>query len=128
NFTAGNKVYDGTTAATILTRTLICVLVGDVASVPHSSLHDALPISGVGTGKTVSSTLFTLGGSAAGNYALSSVADTTANITTLRSAEHTTALQTRRDGASPATLVTRTLTGVLAGDVANVTATGGTAT
>ena len=70
--TVNNKVYDGTTTATLATCTLANVLPADVLNVTCSASG---PITfsdrNVGTGKTVSVTGIILGGSAAGNYTLS---------------------------------------------------------
>jgi hypothetical protein len=78
NFTASHKVYDGTTSATVATRT--------VTPIPG----DALTLSGgtatfadknVGIAKTVTLAGAVLAGGDATNYSLTSVATTTANIT-----------------------------------------------
>ncbi|MFA4934171.1 MAG: YDG domain-containing protein, partial [Candidatus Omnitrophota bacterium] len=82
-FTADNKVYDGTTAATILTNNLILVGVegGDVVNlIPVAEFADP----NVGIGITVSLTEnSSLDGADAGNYSLSlaGAPTTTANIT-----------------------------------------------
>ena len=81
----------------------------------------------VGAGKTVTLTGATLTGSAAGNYNLTSVGTTTASITALGITGSFTAADKVYDGTTSATVLTRTLTGVLAADTANVSLTGGTA-
>jgi len=78
-FTAANKIYDGTNAATVLTRTLSGKLPGD--SVYLTGGVATFADKHVGTGKTVTLTGASLTGSAALNYELSSVGTTTANIT-----------------------------------------------
>jgi GH35 family endo-1,4-beta-xylanase len=76
---AENKVFDGTTSATIQSRTLTGVLgletvnyVGGVATFDTAS---------VGTNKTVAATGLSLSGADAGNYQVNTVAFATANIT-----------------------------------------------
>jgi len=127
NFTADNKVYDGNTTATVLTRTLTGVLPADVADVTLNGGTASFATADAATGKTVTSTGMTLGGAKAGNYTLSSVATTTANITGLPLTGSFTAANKVYDGSNAATILTRTLTGVLPADAADVTLTGGTA-
>src|SRR5207244_466114 len=67
--TADNKVYDGTTSATILTRTLSGALGGD--DVHLSGGTAAFSDKNVGTSKTVTGSGFSLTGADAGNYSLS---------------------------------------------------------
>src|SRR5207245_613161 len=77
---ADNKVYDGTTAATILTRTLTGVIGTDDVSLTGGTATFA--DKNFGPGKTVTATGLSLTGTKAGNYQLSSTsATTTANIT-----------------------------------------------
>lgn len=78
SFTADNKVYDGTTDATVLTRSVNGAINGDVVNLTGgtATFNDA----NVGTGKTVTLTGATLGGADAGNYNLTSVNTTTAGI------------------------------------------------
>jgi len=127
-FTADNKTYDGNTTASVLTRTLTGVLPADVADVNLTGGTATFGTADVGTGKTVTAAGMTLGGTKAGNYTLSSVATTTANITGLALTGSFTADNKVYDGTNTATILTRTLTGVLAADLADVTLTGGTAT
>ena len=75
----------------------------------------------VGAGKTVTLTGATLTGSAAGNYNLSSVGTTTAAITALGITGSFTAADKVYDGNPNATVLNRTVSGVLAADVGNVT-------
>ncbi|MDQ0639576.1 gliding motility-associated-like protein [Pedobacter sp. W3I1] len=127
-FTASNKVYDGNTTASVLTRTLTGVLAADAADVILTGGTAAFANASVGTGKTVTAAGMTLGGAKASNYSLSSVATTTANITGLALTGNFTVDNKVYDGNNSATILTRTLTGVLAADIADVTLTGGTAT
>src|SRR5262249_51017195 len=78
--TANNKVYDGTTNATIATRTLNGVLGSDDVSLSGGIASFASKT--VGTNKTVSVTGLSLSGAHAANYQLvSTTASTNANIT-----------------------------------------------
>jgi hypothetical protein len=81
-FTADNKVYDGNTSATVLTRTLTGVIGTDDVSFSGGTATFATPT--VGNGKTVTLTGAGLTGTLAGNYTLGGVTSwtTTANITT----------------------------------------------
>src|SRR5205814_4234475 len=80
SITANNKIYDGTTAATIAARTLSGALAGDDVSLSGGSASFAS--KSVGTARTVTATGLTLSGLAAGNYQLASnSATTTADIT-----------------------------------------------
>jgi YDG domain/MBG domain (YGX type) len=80
SFTADNKVYDATTSATVLTRTLSGVLAGDVANVSLSGGTAAFADANAANAKVVTLTGSVLAGTAAGNYSLTSVNTTTANI------------------------------------------------
>jgi hypothetical protein len=81
SITASSKVYDGTPAATIATRSLSGALTGDSVSLAGGSA--TFDDKNAGTGKTVTVTGLGLGGADAGNYTLASTsATTTANITT----------------------------------------------
>ena len=74
----------------------------------------------VGTGKTVTLTGAVLAGADAGNYSLSSVATTTANITAKSITGSFTAANKVYDGNVSATVLTRTLTVWLAGDAVSL--------
>src|SRR5205085_9559436 len=78
--TANNKTYEGTTAATIASRSLTGVFGSDDVSLTGGTATFAN--KNVGNGKTVTAIGLSLSGTAAGNYQLSSTtATTTANIT-----------------------------------------------
>ena len=78
--TVNNKPYDGTTAATIATRSLLGVIGTDDVTLTGGVASFADP--NVGTGKTVTVTGLSLSGVTASNYQLSSTtATTTADIT-----------------------------------------------
>jgi len=76
-----NKVYDGSTAATVVTRTLAGVIGADDVSLAGGTATFA--DANAGTGKIVTLAGATLSGAAAGNYSLMSVSTTTADITVL---------------------------------------------
>ncbi len=80
SITASDKVYDGTTAATIATRTLSGEMGTDDVTLTGGTATFA--DANVGTAKTVTATGLTLSGTTAGNYQLSSTSATaTADIT-----------------------------------------------
>ena len=86
--TASNKVYDGTTSATLNTSS--AALAGSIASGDHVTLETggasgAFADSNAGTGKTVTVSSLTLSGADAGNYTLTQPT-TTADITPASSA------------------------------------------
>jgi subtilisin family serine protease len=124
SFTAPDKQYDGTTAATVLTRSLNGAIVGDDVSLSGGTA--TFVDKNVGVGKTVTLTGATLTGADTGNYVLDSVATTTASITVKHITGNFTAQDRQYDGTTAATVLTRSLTGVISPDVVNLT--GGTAT
>jgi YDG domain/FG-GAP repeat/RTX calcium-binding nonapeptide repeat (4 copies) len=79
SITAANKVFDGNTSATILTRTLSGVESGDTVSYVGGTA--TFNTAAVGNGKTVTATGLSLSGADAGNYTVNTSAQTTANIT-----------------------------------------------
>jgi hypothetical protein len=81
SFTAQSRPYDGTTTATILTRTITPADIVGSDNVTLTGGTAAFDNKNTGTGKTVTGTGFALGGTSAGNYQLGTVATTTANIT-----------------------------------------------
>ena len=68
SFTASNKVYDATTAATVLTRSLTGVIAGDTVNLVGGTATFAN--KNVGTGKIVTLTGATLDGTDKDNYVL----------------------------------------------------------
>ncbi len=79
SITAGNKVYDGNTSATITSRTVTGVIAGDTVSYVGGMATFADRNAGVG--KTVTGTGLALAGADAGNYTVNSAATTAADIT-----------------------------------------------
>ena len=123
-FTAGNKLYNGNNSATVLVRSLVGAISGDLVSLTGGTA--TFSDKNVGNGKTVTLTGASLSGADAGNYALDSVATTTANITVLHITGTFTAANKVYDGTTTATVLTRSLVGTISGDL--VSLTGGTAT
>ncbi|MFN6962583.1 MAG: YDG domain-containing protein [Pyrinomonadaceae bacterium] len=125
SFTVSSKVYDGSTSAAILTRSINSadIVGGDVVTLTGGTA--TFDTKSVGNGKTVTGTGFTLGGAQAANYTLGTVATTTANITALAITCDAAVNSKVYDGTTSATISGRTLTGVIAPDA--VTCTGGTA-
>jgi hypothetical protein len=116
-----NKVYDGTTTATVTLSDNR--LAGDQLTLAYGAAH--FDNRNAGTGKTVTVTGITLSDADAGNYAANATAQTTADITPKAITGAFTAADKVYDGTPAATAVTRTLSGVISPDV--VTLTGGTA-
>src|SRR5262249_858758 len=119
-FTASDKAYDGTTAATVLTRSTV----GDVGGVSLTGGTATFADKNVGTGKTVTLTGASLSGPDARNYILDSVARTKGNIAVLHITGAFTASDKIYDGTTAATVLTRSTVG----DVGGVSLIGGTAT
>src|SRR5262249_39551284 len=79
SITVASKTYDGTTTATISSRTLSGAISGDDVSYVGGTATFA--DANAGTGKPVTATGLSLSGGAAGNYSVNSTASTTADIT-----------------------------------------------
>ncbi|HEU5034586.1 MAG TPA: YDG domain-containing protein, partial [Mycobacteriales bacterium] len=124
SFTADNKVYDGTTGATIATRGLTGLVGSDVVSLSGGTA--TFDSKDVGTGKTVTLSGASLAGTGASNYTLGSVNTTTANITAKSIIGSFTTDNKTYDGNTSATVLTRSLDGVVGTD--DVSLSGGTAT
>jgi hypothetical protein len=118
------KPYDGTTTAAVTAGALTGVLAADVTNVMLNKTA-TYSSAAVGTGKTITVT-YTLTGAAAANYtapASSSVATGVITGKALTVAAPTITLTKPYDGTTTAAVTAGALTGVLAGDVANVTVT-----
>ncbi len=128
SFLADNKVYDATDAATVTTgsRSVVVVFSGDNLTLTGGTA--TFSDKNVGTGKTVTLTGATLGGTDAGNYNLASVNTTTADITKFDVTGSFLADNKVYDATDAATVTTgsRSVAVVFSGD--NLTLTGGTAT
>ncbi len=120
--TATNKVYDGTSSASV-SITLSGVIDGDVVTATGTG---AFNNKNVGTGKTVNVNGITLSGADAVNYIAANTTTTTANITALQVTAAVTVDDKNQDGTTAATIATRTVVGAIVGD--SLTLTGGVAT
>jgi hypothetical protein len=119
---AANKVYDGSTVATITGGTLVGVVTADVANV---NLIQTGTFAQSNVANTISITINdSLTGPASANYVLTQPANVTANITPkVLTVTGTTVANKMYDGSTAATVTGGTLVGVLGADAANVTLT-----
>ena len=125
SITAANKNYDGNNSATIATRSLSGVIGSEDVSLVGGSATFA--DKNVGVAKAVSATGLALSGADMGNYSLASGnANTTADVTAVSLAGSATANNKVYDGNNSATILTRSLSGVIGSE--DVTLAGGTAT
>ncbi len=130
--TAGDKVYDGTTLATLDTTnaTLVGAVLGDAVTLDTSGAHGTFATKDVGAGQTVTEIGLTLTGADAGNYTLTAPT-TTANITAAPlTVTGLTANNKTYDGTTLATLDTTsaTLVGAVSGDAVTLDDNGPTGT
>jgi hypothetical protein len=124
NVTVNNKVYDGTTAAAVATRSLTGVLGSDNVTLVGGTA--AFATKTAGNGKSVTVAGLGLGGTAAANYILTSTSVTaTANIAPAALAITGVVANNKvYDGTTAATLTgTPSLVGVLNGDSVTVSGT-----
>ena len=125
--TAGNKVYDGTTAATLGGGSLSGVLAGDTGNVVLGALSGVFASKNVGNGIAVNATA-TITGSAGANYALAPLTGVTGNITpaTITSVGGIVAGSKVYDGTANATLNVGSalFNGKIGNDVLTVAGTG----
>jgi len=81
-FTASNKIYDGSTSAAILTRTIVGAIAADAGKISAGQGAATFDTKHVGTAKTVTASGFVLTGSLKDNYVIDpNAATSTANIT-----------------------------------------------
>ena len=123
--TAGDKVYDGTTAATVSTAQaqLAGLVAGDTVTVGATG---AFADANAGNGKTVALTA-TYGGADAGNYAIAGQASTQAAITPKAlTLAGVTAADKTYDGTTAAALTGGTLVGLVGGETLDMTGLAGT--
>ncbi len=124
--TAQNKIYDGTTSATLSgTPTLNTIVSGDdvlVSGTPTVTFATKT----VGTSKSVTVSGYSLSGTKAGNYTVSQPAGLTANITAKALTVTGASAQNKvYDNTTAATITGATLVGAVSGD--SVALTGATA-
>ena len=129
---AENKIYDGTTVATINMSgaTLLGVLAGDIVNLDTTGTTGSFADKNIGTGKTVTTTGTVLTGTDAGNYTLTQptlTADITLPTITVSGVTVNNKIY---DGTTAAVLNTgsATLVGVSGTDVVNLISTDATAT
>jgi trimeric autotransporter adhesin len=116
-----NKVYNGTTAATLSGGTLVGAISGDTVSLIQSGTFSS---KNVGTSIAVTAT-DSLGGASAGNYTLTEPTVPKANITPLAlTVSGETANNAVYNGTTAATLTGGTLVGVIGGDTVTLTQSG----
>jgi len=120
--TVSNKVYDGTTTASLSNGTLVGVVVADAANVTLTQAG-TFADKNVGVAKVVTAAN-TIGGTESGNYSLTQPTGLSADITAKAlTVSGTTVANKVYDGNATATLSNGTLVGVVAADAANVTLT-----
>jgi hypothetical protein len=121
--TGANKVYDGTTTASVTgSAALSGTLVGSDAVTLGGSPSFNFADANVGTGKTITATGYALEGAQASRYEITQPSGLTADITQ-KGLTITGASATNRayDGSLTVAITGGTLLGVETGDVANVT-------
>jgi hypothetical protein len=104
--TANNKVYDGTTAATISTNgySFTGVAGGDTVTLVTNGYTATFVSAGVASGITVTVSGLSLGGGSAGNYTLTQPSGLTANITARPLTVTATGVNKPYDGTTTATV------------------------
>ena len=115
SFTAADKVYDGTTAALVLSRSPNSVLGADAVDLTGGTA--TFDSRNVGIEKTVTLSGASLTGADAGNYKLTSVVNATASISPKPIDPVIKANSKTYDGLTTATLSSQTLDGVISPDV-----------
>jgi formylglycine-generating enzyme required for sulfatase activity len=122
--TSSNKVYDGTTAATVTgTAALSGVISGDTVTLGGIRVS-VFANKNVGTSKAITTSGYTLSGADAGNYSLTQPSLTARNITA-KSLTITglSASNKQYDGTTTATITgTAAFSGVVSGDTVTVSA------
>jgi gliding motility-associated-like protein len=130
--TANNKVYDGTVSATLNTvgATLTGVLAGDNVTLITGGAAGTFSSKNAGTGKTVTTSGFTLGGTDAGKYTLSQPSATASITQANLTISGANANNKVYDRTTSATLNTGSavLVGKFGGDVVTLVSTGASGT
>lgn len=124
DISAENKVYDGTTAATIVGSPLLDGIIGaddvSVSGAPTANFDS----KNVGVAKPVTVSGYTLSGAQAGNYTLAAVTGVSADVTVASlTINNAVAADKTFDGTTAAT-ITGTLSGVISPDVVTLVGTG----
>jgi hypothetical protein len=120
SFTAGDKIYDGSTNAQIIGRSLNTsdIITNDDVNLSGGSASFA--DKNVGNAKAVSGTGFSLSGADKDNYSLDSVANTTASITAKELIGSFTAADKVYDGNANATVTANPLQGKFNGETVDL--------
>jgi filamentous hemagglutinin family protein len=122
--TAANKTYDGTTAATLSGNAAVSAIGSDVVSVNGTGAA-TFADKNAGTGKAITVSGYTLGGSDAGNYNVVQPSSLTADIGKANLAiTGVTAANKTYDGTTAATLTGTATVAALGADVVSVNGTG----
>ncbi|WP_233828746.1 YDG domain-containing protein [Paraburkholderia sp. ZP32-5] len=124
--TAGGKVYDGNTGATLSNPQVVTgVLAGDAGNVAVAGTTGTFSDKNVANGKSVYGTGLTLTGTEAGNYVIDyGTAVATADITQKTITATATASDKVYDGTTAAQLSDVTLAGLISGDTVSASGTG----
>ncbi len=129
--TANTRVYDGTTVATLNTggAALVGVAAGDVGNVTlvTNGASAAFADANAGSGKTVTVSGLTLGGSAGSKYSLTQPT-TTGSITNLVVTPSVTVNGKTYDGTTAGVISGGSLSGAVGGDDVSLNTSGATAT
>uniref|UniRef100_UPI003A92B99E YDG domain-containing protein n=1 Tax=Halarcobacter sp. TaxID=2321133 RepID=UPI003A92B99E len=112
NYTADNKIYDGTTSA-VVSGTLDGVLSGETVTFSNTTANFA--DKNAGDGKIVNVAGISISGTDSSNYSISSDTTTTADITKKELTANYTADNKVYDGTTDA-VVNGTLNGIISGD------------
>ena len=119
-----NKVYDGTTTATLSgTATLVGVIGTDVVTLSGTP-SSVFPSKVVGTGLAITVTGYTLTGANAANYTLTQPTGLTANISAKTLTVSSAAASNKVYDATNAATITGTLAGIVGTDVVTLSGTG----
>ena len=130
--TANDKVYNGTTAATLNTGSAVLVGVtpGDAVSLVRTGASGTFSNKNTGTGKPVTTSGFSLSGADAGKYSLTQPAVTASITPAVITVTGVTASNKVYNGNTSAILNTGSalLAGVVSGDAVSLVSTGATGT
>ncbi|NLG16836.1 MAG: hypothetical protein GX556_05830 [Fibrobacter sp.] len=118
--TAADKVYNGTTAATLSGGTLSGLVTGDLVTLTKGT--GVFASKNAGTGKAITASGYSLSGTDASNYTISQPSGLTADITRKSlTVTGVTAADKVYNGTTAATLSGGTLSGLVTGDVVTLT-------
>ena len=118
--TTNNKVYDGTTAATLSGGALSGLVTGDLVTLTKGT--GVFANKNAGTGKTITASGYAISGTDASNYTISQPSGLTADITRKSlTVTGVTAADKVYNGTTAATLSGGTLSGLITGDIVTLT-------